>query len=143
MQIRDKVFPVTGASSGLGAATARLLAESGARVVLADLKREAGEALADELGGVAHFVATDVTSEEGAINAVRTAVSAFGGLHGLVNCAGVAPAEVRASLGPMVPFPPRLGKPPEFAGLVKHIAENSYLNGEVIRLDGALRMGAK
>lgn len=255
MQIDNKVFLVTGAGSGLGAATARLLAEAGAKVVLADLNREAGEKLAAELGTNARFVETDVASEPSAVNAVQTAVSAFGGLHGLVNCAGVAPAEkvvgkdgphrlesftrvininlvgtfnmirlaaeammkgepdaggergvivntasvaafegqlgqaaysaskggivaltlpvarelarsgirvvtiapgimetpmllgmppeVQESLGKMVPFPSRMGKPAEFAGLVKHIAENSYLNGEVIRLDGAIRMGVK
>lgn len=255
MQIDNKVFLVTGAGSGLGAATARLLAQSGAKVVLADLNREAGEKLAAELGASARFVETDVASEASAINAVQTAVSAFGGLNGLVNCAGVAPAEkvvgkegphrlesfskvininligtfnmirlaadammkgepdaggergvivntasvaafegqlgqaaysaskggivaltlpvarelarsgirvvtiapgimetpmllgmppeVQDSLGKMVPFPQRMGKPAEFAGLVKHIAENSYLNGEVIRLDGAIRMGTK
>lgn len=255
MQIDNKVFLVTGAGSGLGAATARMLAEAGAKVVLADLNREAGERLAAELGANARFVETDVASEPSAVNAVQTAVSAFGGLHGLVNCAGVAPAEkvvgkdgphrlesftrvininlvgtfnmirlaaeammkgepdaggergvivntasvaafegqlgqaaysaskggivaltlpvarelarsgirvvtiapgimetpmllgmppeVQESLGKMVPFPSRMGKPAEFAGLVKHIAENSYLNGEVIRLDGAIRMGAK
>ncbi|MBL8247782.1 MAG: SDR family NAD(P)-dependent oxidoreductase, partial [Candidatus Competibacter sp.] len=53
------------------------------------------------------------------------------------------PQEVQDSLGKMVPFPPRLGKPDEFAGLVRHIVENAYLNGEIIRLDGAIRMGAK
>lgn len=255
MQIHNKVFLVTGAGSGLGAATASLLAQSGAKVVLADLNREAGEKQAAELGANARFVETDVASEASALNAVQTAVSVFGGLHGLVNCAGVAPAEkvvgkegphrlesfakvininligtfnmirlaadammkvepdasgergvivntasvaafegqlgqaaysaskggivamtlpvarelsrsgirvmtiapgimetpmllgmpseVQESLGKMVPFPQRMGKPAEFAGLVKHIAENSYLNGEVIRLDGAIRMGAK
>jgi len=53
------------------------------------------------------------------------------------------PAEVQDALGKMVPFPSRLGKPAEYAALVKHIAENSYLNGEVIRLDGSIRMAAK
>lgn len=51
--------------------------------------------------------------------------------------------EVRDSLGAQVPFPPRLGKPEEYARLVKHIVENPMLNGEVIRLDGAIRMAAK
>ena len=55
---------------------------------------------------------------------------------------GMAP-EVQASLGKMVPFPPRLGRPAEFAALVAHIVENAYLNGEVIRLDGAIRMQPK
>ena len=255
MQIKDKVFLVTGAGSGLGAATARNLAEGGAKVVLLDLNREAGEKVAAELGANARFVETDVASEASAVNAVQAAISAFGAIHGLVNCAGVAPAEkvvgkegphklesftrtininligtfnmlrlaaeamlknapdeggergvivntasvaafegqlgqaayaaskgaivaltlpvarefarsgircltiapgimetpmllgmpaeVQDSLNKMVPFPTRMGKPAEYAALVRHIAENSYLNGEVIRLDGAIRMGAK
>jgi hypothetical protein len=53
------------------------------------------------------------------------------------------PKEAQESLGKQVPFPPRLGKPSEFASLVKHIIENEMLNGEVIRLDGAIRMAAK
>lgn len=255
MQVKDKVFVVTGGGSGLGAATARGLVEAGARVVLADLNRAAGEALAGELGAGALFVETDVTSEASAVNVIQAAISAFGGVHGLVNCAGVAPAEkvvgkegphrlesfakvininlvgtfnmirlaaaemmknapddngergvivntasvaayegqlgqaayaaskggivaltlpvarelarsgircvtiapgimetpmllgmppeVQDSLNKMVPFPVRMGKPAEYAALVRHIAENAYLNGEVIRLDGAIRMGTK
>lgn len=255
MQIKDKVFLVTGGGSGLGAATAATLVEAGAKVVLADVNREAGEKLAAELGGNALFVETDVTGEASANNAIRSAVEKFGALHGLVNCAGVAPAEkvvgkegphklesfarvininlvgtfnmlrlaadammknepdaggergvivntasvaayegqlgqaayaaskggivaltlpvarelarsgircltiapgimetpmllgmpaeVQDALNKMVPFPTRMGKPAEYAALVKHIAENAYLNGEVIRLDGAIRMGAK
>jgi len=53
------------------------------------------------------------------------------------------PDDVKESLGKQVPFPPRLGQPSEYANLVKHIIENQMLNGEVIRLDGAIRMGAK
>ena len=53
------------------------------------------------------------------------------------------PPEVQASLGQMVPFPPRLGRPPEYASLAMHIFENMMLNGEVIRLDGAIRMAPK
>jgi NAD(P)-dependent dehydrogenase (short-subunit alcohol dehydrogenase family) len=53
------------------------------------------------------------------------------------------PQEVQDALGEMVPFPPRLGKPDEFAMLVEHIVLNSMLNGEVIRLDGAIRMQPK
>jgi NAD(P)-dependent dehydrogenase (short-subunit alcohol dehydrogenase family) len=53
------------------------------------------------------------------------------------------PDAARESLGQQVPFPPRLGKPAEYAALVKHIVENPMLNGEVIRLDGAIRMAAK
>ena len=51
--------------------------------------------------------------------------------------------EARDSLGQQVPFPPRLGNPDEFAALVLHIIENQMLNGEVIRLDGAIRMAPK
>jgi len=53
------------------------------------------------------------------------------------------PQEVQDNLGRSVPFPPRLGRPPEFAALVRHICENTMLNGEVIRLDGALRMAPR
>jgi NAD(P)-dependent dehydrogenase (short-subunit alcohol dehydrogenase family) len=53
------------------------------------------------------------------------------------------PEEAQASLGKQVPFPPRLGLPPEYAALVKAIVENDMLNGEVIRLDGAIRMAPR
>jgi NAD(P)-dependent dehydrogenase (short-subunit alcohol dehydrogenase family) len=255
MQIQDHVFLVTGAASGLGAATARLLAQEGGRVVLADVQSEAGEALAVELGNAARFARTDVTSEAEGKASIALALSAFGHLHGLVNCAGIAPAEkvlgrvephrletfaravqinligtfnmirlaaeaiakenpgedgergvivntasiaafdgqigqaayaaskggvaamtlpiarelavrgirvvtiapgvfetpmmagfpeeVRSSLAASIPFPARLGKAEEFAALVQHICENRMLNGETIRLDGALRMGPR
>ena len=255
MNIDDQVFLVTGGASGLGAATVRMLVADGGRVAIADMNREAGEALAAELGPAARFILTDVADEASGRAAIDTTTSAFGALHGLVNCAGIAPAEkvlgkaeppglatfakvmqinligtfnmirqaatamarnaanaagergvivntasvaafegqigqaayaaskggmiamtlpiarelsrqgirvmsiapgimetpmllgmpqeVRDSLGKMVPFPSRLGQPAEFAGLVRHILENTYLNGEVIRLDGAIRMGAK
>ena len=255
MQIQNGVFVVTGGGSGLGAATARMLVEAGAKVVLADVNRDAGEALAAELGSAAAFALTDVTDADSGKAAIDLAVSRFGRLTGLVSCAGVAPAEkvvgrdaphkldsfartvsinligtfnmlrlaadvmskaepdaggergviintasvaafdgqigqagyasskagvvgltlpvarelsrfgirvmavapgimetpmlmgmpqeVQDALGKMVPFPSRLGKPAEFAGLVRHIIENPFLNGEVIRLDGAIRMAAK
>lgn len=92
MQIKDNVFVVTGGGSGLGAATARMIVANGGKVVLADVNQEAGAALAAELGANARFVATDVTSEESAKGAFAAAV-AMGSLRGLVNCAGVAPAE--------------------------------------------------
>ncbi|TKD38437.1 SDR family NAD(P)-dependent oxidoreductase [Azotobacter chroococcum] len=254
MQIRDSVCVVSGGSSGLGAATARLIVERGGRVLLADVNREAGAALAAELGEQARFVATDVASADSARACFAAAVG-MGSLRGLVNCAGIAPAErlvgregphsletfartleinllgsfnmirlaaaimrdvepdadgergvivntasvaafdgqigqaayaaskggvvamtlplarelgrhairvmciapgimetpmllgmpaeVQASLGQMVPFPARLGRPAEFAALVEHIFANPYLNGEVIRLDGAIRMAAR
>ncbi len=53
------------------------------------------------------------------------------------------PEEARDSLGKQVPFPPRLGRPDEYAALARHIIENEMLNGEVIRLDGAIRMAAR
>jgi hypothetical protein len=53
------------------------------------------------------------------------------------------PQDVQDSLGKSVPFPSRLGRPPEYAALVQHICENTMLNGEVIRLDGALRMAPR
>lgn len=252
MHIQDNVFIVTGGASGLGAATARMLAANGATVVIADVQAEAGQALATELKG--QFVRCDVTQEADA-QAVIDAAVGLGTLRGLVNCAGVAPAvktvgkdgahpldvfqravninlvgtfnmarlaaeamgktepaeygergiiintasvaafdgqmgqaayasskaavagltlpmardlsrngirvmtiapgifetpmlmnmpqEVRDSLGKMVPFPPRLGLPTEFAHLARAIIENVMLNGETIRLDGAIRMQPK
>ena len=88
MQIQNNVFIVTGGASGLGAATARMLADSGAKVVIADLQEDAGRALAQELGG--QFVKCDVTQEADGKAVVEAAV-ALGALRGLVNCAGVAP----------------------------------------------------
>ncbi len=251
MHIDGKAVLVTGGGSGLGAATARLLAGAGARIVLADVADAA--ALAEELGGA--YLRTDVTSEADGQAAVDLARSRFGALHGLVSCAGVVigervlgrdgphrldsfsrviginligtfnmirlaaaamrgnapdpegergvvvntasvaaydgqigqaayaaskggivgmtlplardlardgirvmtvapglfgtpmmlglPADVQDSLGRSVPFPPRLGRPEEFAALVRHIMENSMLNGEVIRLDGAVRLAPR
>ncbi|WP_425219771.1 3-hydroxyacyl-CoA dehydrogenase [Ralstonia solanacearum] len=252
MEIRDRVFIVTGGASGLGAGTARALAQAGGKVVIADLNEAAGTALAQEIGG--RFVRCDVTSETDG-QAVVQAATSLGTLSGLVNCAGIAPAsrtvgktgphpldlftrvininligtfnmirlaatamaanppngggergviintasvaafdgqigqaayaaskggvvamtlaiardlsrdgirvmtiapgifetpmllgmppEVQDALGKMVPFPPRLGKPAEYAQLARAIIENPMLNGETIRLDGAIRMQPK
>jgi NAD(P)-dependent dehydrogenase (short-subunit alcohol dehydrogenase family) len=248
----DKVFIVTGGASGLGEGTVRMLAGQGAKVVIADLQVEKGQALAAEVGGV--FVKCDVSQESDAQAAVAAAASA-GKLMGLVNCAGIAPAiktvgkdgahplanfsktisvnligtfnmirlaaeamcknapeptgergvmistasvaaydgqigqaaysaskggvvgmtlpiardlarngirnmtiapgifgtpmlfgmpqEVQDALAASVPFPSRLGTPQDYAKLVKHVIENDMLNGEVIRLDGAIRMAPK
>ena len=92
MQIKDNVFVVTGGASGLGAATARMIVAAGGKVVLADVNQEAGMALEAELGNNARFVKTDVTSEDSAKQAFAVATG-LGTLRGLVNCAGVAPAE--------------------------------------------------
>ncbi|MCP1650168.1 3-hydroxyacyl-CoA dehydrogenase [Pseudomonas nitroreducens] len=94
MQIQNKVFLITGGGSGLGAATAKLLVSAGAKVVLADINAEAGAAQVAELGEAnARFIRTDVCSEADGKAAVQLALDAFGALHGLANCAGVAPAE--------------------------------------------------
>ena len=92
MQIQNQVFLVAGGGSGLGAATARMLVKAGGRVVIADIGA-GGKPLAEELGAGARFVATDVTDEAQTQAAVDLCVSAFGAIHGVVNCAGVAPGE--------------------------------------------------
>ena len=92
MQFNGNVFLVTGGASGLGAATAKMIVERGGKVVLADVNPEAGAKVEAELGANARFVQTDVTSDESARNAFAVAQS-MGQLRGLVNCAGVAPAE--------------------------------------------------
>ena len=255
MRTEGNTFLVTGGGSGLGAATARRLVADGGSVLLADIDASRGEASAGELGERARFVRTDVTDGDSVQAAVDAAVEAFGGLRGLVNCAGVGPAmkvlgrkgvhpldafaravevnlvgtfnairlvsavladnepdgggergvivntasvaaydgqigqaayaaskggvvamtlpiarelaahgvrvvtiapgtfdtpmlaglpeKARASLAEQVPFPSRLGRPDEYAALVAHIVANEMLNGEVIRLDGAIRMAPR
>ena len=252
MDIAGKVFIVTGGASGLGEGSARMLAANGAKVVIADLQADKGEALAAELGGV--FVKCDVSQEADGQAVVAKAV-ALGKLVGLVNCAGIAPAaktvgkegahalhtfakvvtvnlvgsfnmirlaaeamsrnepeptgergvlistasvaafdgqmgqaaysaskggvvgmtlpiardlarngirnmtiapgifgtpmlftmpqEVQDALAASVPFPSRLGTPADYAKLVHQIVTNEMLNGEVIRLDGAIRLAPK
>ncbi len=253
MDIAGKVFIVTGGASGLGEGTVRMLVANGAKVVIADLQADKGEALAKELAGTA-FVKCDVSQEADGRAAVDKAVS-MGKLMGLVNCAGIAPAvktvgkdgahplavfakvvtvnlvgsfnmirlaaeamsrnepeatgergvlistasvaaydgqigqaaysaskggvvgmtlpiardlarngirnmtiapgifgtpmlfqmpkEVQDALAAGVPFPSRLGTPADYAKLVQHIITNDMLNGEVIRLDGAIRLAPK
>jgi NAD(P)-dependent dehydrogenase (short-subunit alcohol dehydrogenase family) len=91
MQIKNSIFLVTGGASGLGAATAQMAAANGAKVVIADLQAELGEKLAKEIGG--KYCKCDVTSEADGKAAVAAAVQSFGGLHVLVNCAGIGVAE--------------------------------------------------
>ncbi len=90
MEIAGKVFLVTGGASGLGEGTARMLAAHGGQVVLADMQEERGQAVARDIGGT--FVRCDVSSEADAAAAVAAA-TAQGKFVGLVNCAGIAPAE--------------------------------------------------
>ena len=90
MQIKNSIFLVTGGASGLGAATARLAAANGAKVVIADLQAELGEKLAKEIGG--KYCKCDVTSEADGKAAVAATVQSFGGLQVLVNCAGIGTA---------------------------------------------------
>lgn len=93
MLIDESVFLISGGASGLGLATARELVGRGGKVVLLDINAEAGQQALAELGGNARFVCADITREEDGQAAVAQALAAFGALHGLVNCAGVAPAE--------------------------------------------------
>src|SRR2546423_7509022 len=91
MQIKNSVFLITGGASGLGAATARMAADNGGKVVIVDMQVELGETYAKEIGG--RFVKADVSSEADGKSAVALALKEFGGLHVLVNCAGIAVAE--------------------------------------------------
>jgi NAD(P)-dependent dehydrogenase (short-subunit alcohol dehydrogenase family) len=253
MNIDGLAAIVTGGASGLGAATARALAASGAKVTLFDLNAEAGVALAAEIGG--QFAVVDVTNEESVLAGLDAGERAHGTARILVNCAGIAPAikavgrefvphpidsfrkaveinlvgtfltasrfaarlqqvdaigeergvivntasvaafegqigqaayaasksgvvgltlplarefapwlirvvtiapgifwtpmlaglpeAAQESLGKQVPHPSRLGRPEEFAQLVESIVANPMLNGETIRIDGAIRMAAK
>src|SRR5919106_573322 len=92
LQVGESTFFITGGGSGLGAATARLFAENGAHVALADVDEEAGEQMASQIGSAAKFVRTDVTDEESVQDALDSVVEIFGSLNGAVNCAGIGPA---------------------------------------------------
>src|SRR2546422_10345703 len=93
MQIENKVVLVTGGASGLGEACVRLLSQAGAKAVIADLNKEAGDALAHELGTSAVFVTTNVVDEASVQAAIQAALETFGGLHLAINCAGIGVAE--------------------------------------------------
>jgi NAD(P)-dependent dehydrogenase (short-subunit alcohol dehydrogenase family) len=148
MEIKGKVFIVTGGASGLGEGTARMLASEGGKVVIADLQVEKGEALAREIGGA--FVKCDVSDEEDGKAVVAKAVS-MGKLMGLVNCAGIAPAVKTVGKDGAHPLAVYtkvisvnlIGKPEDYAKLVHQIITNDMLNGEVIRLDGAIRLAPR
>lgn len=255
MTIHNKVFLIGGGASGLGFATAKMIIDNGGSAILADINSEKGKAAENELGAKARFIKTDVTDENSVQNTINEGKKKFGTINGLVNCAGVGPAErvlgrkgihslssftktiqinligsfnllrlaaavmsdnepgesgergiiintasvaafdgqigqaayaaskggivamtlpiarefarvgirvltiapgifetpmlenlpedVKSSLGQQVPFPSRLGKPEEYASLAKQMIENQMLNGEVVRLDGSIRMASK
>lgn len=93
MELRDATFVISGAASGLGAATARRLVAGGARVIIGDVNQPAGMALAEELGAAARFVPMDVTAEAQVAAALAAAREHFGGVHGAICCAGIGVAE--------------------------------------------------
>src|SRR5688572_6600669 len=101
MNLAGNTFLVSGGSSGLGAACVRMLAAAGTNVVIADINQTAGEALATELGARVRFATVDVTDEVAVQAAVQLAQQSFGGLHGSIQCAGIALAEkVHGKSGP-------------------------------------------
>ncbi len=89
VDMHGRAVVVTGAASGIGEATARMVVAAGGQVVVADLQEERGRALADELGDAAVFQATDVTSEQDIAGAVAACQTNFGGIQGMVNNAGI------------------------------------------------------
>jgi NAD(P)-dependent dehydrogenase (short-subunit alcohol dehydrogenase family) len=92
MQIDQHAFLIAGGGSGLGAATAQRLYAEGANVVIADVS-DSGDWVAKQFGGRGRYIRTDVTDEAQTQAAVDLCVSAFGAIHGAINCAGVAPGE--------------------------------------------------
>lgn len=93
MRLKDKVAIVTGAASGMGASTAKVFADEGAKVIVADLTADDGAAVADEIaaaGGEARFLKLDVTSAADWASAVSETVAAYGQIDILVNSAGVS-----------------------------------------------------
>lgn len=86
------MFVVTGGASGLGEATVRQLIDNGAKVAILDVQEDKGEALVKELGSNARFFQVDITSEESVKSVLEQVNNAMGGIHGLLNCAGVATA---------------------------------------------------
>ena len=92
MQLQDSVAVVTGGASGLGAACVKLLVENGTKVVIADRDTDKGSALVAEIGDPVRFVETDITDEAAVQVALDAAMNDFGGLHMLINCAGIGMA---------------------------------------------------
>ncbi len=92
MEIRDRTFLVTGGASGLGRAAAQAILAAGGNAVLLDVNADTGRAAETALGAHARFAQADVTNEEQVTAAVELAHSSFGGLHGVINAAGIGPA---------------------------------------------------
>jgi nucleoside-diphosphate-sugar epimerase len=139
MQLQDVAVLITGGGSGLGAATARAMAAKGAKIGVIDQNKENAEKVAAEVKGVA--LHADVTDEE-AIKAAIAKAEAAPGLFLTPLLMGLN-EEARKSLGAQVPHPARLGDASEYGALAVHIVENPMLNGETIRLDGAIRMAPR
>lgn len=93
MQIAGHTYFITGGGSGLGRATAMLLVERGANVVIADIDAEAGKQLAAEIDRYTLFIHTDITDTASIESALTKALENFGEVHGLINCAGILVAE--------------------------------------------------
>ena len=89
MNIQDKVAVITGGASGLGLATAKALKEKGAKLMLLDLNEDNAKAAVEKLGSDSSYVIANVTDEESVQVAIDNTVGHFGGLHIVVNCAGI------------------------------------------------------
>ena len=151
MDLSNQSAIVTGGASGLGHATARRLADAGAAVVVVDLPDREGETVRADavaaLGPRARFVTGDVTAEDTAREAAARelassqirVVTIAPGLMETPMMAGL-PEAAREALSTKTPHPARLGRPEDYALLVEQIVSNPFLNGEVIRLDGAVRL---
>lgn len=128
MNIKEKIFIVTGGASGLGRACVERFVREGAKTVIFDANAQAAEKLAAELGAAVRVVAGSVTSEEDAARAVEVGVSELGGLHGAICCAGIGTAEKVVS---------KDGKPHSFKAFMKTVEVNLGGTFNVIRLAAA------
>src|SRR5438105_15165001 len=93
VKLEGNTFLITGGASGLGAGCVRELVGAGANVVIVDVNTDKGQQLATELGSRTRFVTADITDEASVQAAIETTISEFGGLHGVINCAGIVDAQ--------------------------------------------------